>query len=147
MSTRWRPNPVIRPVAIGIVRRGEELLVEPVHDDAGGVLGWRPLGGGIEFGERAEDALRREFMEEAGLAIAEPTLLTVVENIYEHYGVRGHEVAFVFETAFAEAKAYEREVFGFQDGDGIACEGRWVDIGCFRGGAQRLFPAGLIDRL
>lgn len=49
-----------------------------VEDDAGITRGWRPLGGTIEFGERAADALRREMVEEIGQAIAEPTLLAVL---------------------------------------------------------------------
>jgi hypothetical protein len=28
MSTTWRPHPIIRPVAIGVVRRGDRLLIE-----------------------------------------------------------------------------------------------------------------------
>ena len=53
MSTVWRPKPCIRALAIGVVRRGEELLVVAVADDAGVIKGWRPLGGTIELGERA----------------------------------------------------------------------------------------------
>src|SRR5262245_42134260 len=88
MSTRWRPPQIVRPIAIGLVRRGEDLLVAAVQDDAGLIKGWRPLGGTIEFGERASAALQREFIEELGLAITEPQLLTLMEDLYEHHGVR-----------------------------------------------------------
>jgi hypothetical protein len=53
MSTVWRPKPFIRPVAIGVIRRGDELLVAAVADDGGTINGWRPPGGTIEPGERA----------------------------------------------------------------------------------------------
>ena len=53
-----------------LVRRGDELLLMVVRSDDGAIKGYRPLGGSIEFGERAADALKREFTEELGLAIA-----------------------------------------------------------------------------
>ena len=75
----WRPPSVVRLIAIGIVRRGDELLLMAVRSDDGAIKGYRPLGGSIEFGERAAEALKREFVEELGLAITEPVLLTVIE--------------------------------------------------------------------
>ncbi len=146
MSTQWRPPQFVRALAIGVIRRGPELLVAVVPDDFGAVTGWRPLGGSIEFGERAVETLRREFIEEMGEAITEPRLLAVMENLYEHHGARGHDLAMVFDTGFARAEAYRREVFEFRDG-GVDCQARWVDIGRFRRGEQQLFPAGLLDRL
>lgn len=147
MSARWRPAQCIRPIAIGVIRRGAELLVGAVEDDAGRIKGWRPLGGGIEPGERAAEALRRELMEELGLAIAEPRLLAVIENLFEHHGTPGHEIVFVLDTAFRDAQAYQREAFNFSDGAGLACQARWMEIARFRAGEERLFPAELIDQL
>ena len=146
MSTVWRPPAYIRPLAVGIVRRGDQLLVMAVLDDAGAVVGWRPLGGSIEFGERAAAALQRELVEELGLAVGAPTLVKVLESFYEHHGAAGHEVVFVFEATFTDAAAYQRETFQFHDAgiDNTAC---WIAIERFRGGAERLFPAGLIDIL
>ena len=138
MSTTWRPPQLVRPLAIGIIRRGEGLLVAAVQDDAGAVKGWRPLGGSIEFGERAADTLRRELIEELGLAITEPKLLTLMENLYEHQGVLGHDIVLVFETAFEDAGAYSREEFRFSDG-GVECRAQWIDVGQFRRGAEQLF--------
>jgi ADP-ribose pyrophosphatase YjhB (NUDIX family) len=146
MSARWRPRQGIRPITIGIIRRGTEVLVFAVLDDAGGIKGWRPLGGGIEPGERAAEALRREIMEELGLAIAEPRLLAVIENIFEHHGVLGHEIVFVLETSFMDAQAYQREAFAFSDG-GLACRARWMDVARFRDGVERLFPVELVGKL
>lgn len=146
MSTTWRPHQHVRPLAIGIIRRGEELLVVAVQEDGGAIKGWRPLGGTIEFGERAADTLRREFVEELGLAITEPALLTVMESFYEHHGVRGHEVVFVFATAFADQAGYGCERFHFREGS-IDLKAEWIDIGRFRRGEAQLFPLGLIDRL
>jgi len=142
----WRPPSVVRPIAIGVVRRGEELLLMAVCDDGGAIKGWRPLGGTIEFGERAADTLKREFAEELGLAIAEPQLLTVLENLYTHQGTAGHEIVFVFDTRLADENAYRNDSFAFDDG-GVRNEVRWVPLARFKSGQDSLFPAGLLDHV
>ena len=72
----WRPPERIRVVAIGLVRRGGDLSVFDVADDAGRVYSVRPFGGGVAFGETAEQALHREFAEEleATIAVTGPPL-------------------------------------------------------------------------
>jgi len=122
----WRPPPIVRPIAIGIVWRGSELLLIAVRDDAGALIGWRPPGGTIEFGERAADALKREFLEELSEPITDPELLSVLENLCTHGGMPGHEIVLVFKTAFVDAAAYARERFEFNEGL-LAQEGRWID--------------------
>ena len=146
MSTVWRPKPFIRPVTIGVIRRGDELLVVAVADDTGTIKGWRPPGGTIELGERAAGALRRELMEELAEPITEPKLITVLESLYAHHGKQGHEIVFVFETAFAKAEAYRRANFQFRDA-GVDNTAQWIDLARFRSGQEQLFPAGLIEAL
>ena len=146
MSTTWRPQQSVRALAIGVIRRGSEILVAAVEDDAGVTRGWRPLGGTIEFGERAADALRREMVEEIGQAIAEPTPLAVLESFYEHHGAAGHEIVFVFEATFEDADAYRRERFEFAEGE-VMCRAEWIDLARFRSGDLNLFPRELLDRL
>jgi len=115
-----------------------------VTDDAGALKGWRPLGGSIKFGERAEDTLKREFQEELGQAITEPRLLCVLENLYEHAGHRGHEIVFVYEAAFVDHGAYATDRFTFVDGGPVHAE--WIERSAFDGEAL-LFPEGLATRL
>jgi ADP-ribose pyrophosphatase YjhB (NUDIX family) len=142
----WRPPSVVRPIAIGLVRRGDKLLLMVVRGDDGAIKGYRPLGGSIEFGERAADALKREFAEELGLAVTEPVLLTVLENLYTHHGAAGHEIVFVFETALADESAYRRDGFSYEDG-GVRNDVAWVALARFRAGEAELFPTGLLDHL
>ena len=93
----------IRPIALGVVRRGQEILVFDAYDSVKGQRFHRPLGGGIEFGERAADALARELHEETGFAFRVGRLLGVLESVFVHEGVPGHEIAFVFEAESEDA--------------------------------------------
>ncbi len=60
-----------RVIVVGLVRNDrDELLLTRMSDDRGVFPGqWGLTGGGIEPGERMEDALRREIREEVGLEI------------------------------------------------------------------------------
>jgi ADP-ribose pyrophosphatase YjhB (NUDIX family) len=142
----WRPPSIIRPIAIGLVLRGEELLLMAVPDGGDGIQGWRPVGGTIEFGERAADALKRGFLEELGLVIDDPTLLSVMENLYTHNDAVGHEIVLVFEAKLVDAAQYDRETFSFGDG-GNRNEVRWVALSRFVRRKAVLFPVGLLDVL
>lgn len=60
--------PRLAPVCIGLVRRGEELLLARSPHFAPGV--YSALAGFVEAGETLEDCLRREIREEVGIEIA-----------------------------------------------------------------------------
>jgi hypothetical protein len=47
--TGWKPPQYLRPMALGIARRGNALLVFRVIDASGQRKGARPLGGQIEL--------------------------------------------------------------------------------------------------
>jgi ADP-ribose pyrophosphatase YjhB (NUDIX family) len=113
-----------------------------VRDDQGRITGWRPPGGGIEFGEPAERALTRELLEELGEPVVCGRRVCVLENIFRHEGSPGHEVVFVFEVEFSNPSAYatERHVFIDQAG---ANEVVWRKTSDLSGGAEPLFPEGL----
>jgi 8-oxo-dGTP pyrophosphatase MutT (NUDIX family) len=145
-TTVWRPRPSIRPIALGVIWRGDELLLMAVRSDDGSLKGWRPLGGGIEFGERADQALRRELLEELGEPVEEPRFLATLENIYDHHGVTGHEIVFVFETGFADDGAYQKQQLGFTDG-GVHNDVAWVSFASLAAVDTNLYPAGLFKLL
>jgi ADP-ribose pyrophosphatase YjhB (NUDIX family) len=66
----------------------------------------RLLGGHVELGERALQAIHREIGEEIGQALTGVRLAGVVENIFDWDGTLGHEVVFVYTAAFADESAY-----------------------------------------
>jgi ADP-ribose pyrophosphatase YjhB (NUDIX family) len=120
----------IRPIAIGVVRRGSQILVFDAVDSVAGTRFHRPLGGGIEFGERAADAVARELLEETGYGVRVDGLLGVVENVFTHEGREHHEICFVFDARFQDPRAYERERFEISewiDGEEVRLPAIWVD--------------------
>jgi ADP-ribose pyrophosphatase YjhB (NUDIX family) len=86
----------IRNIAVGLIVRDGHVLAEesPATETHGAFL--RAIGGGIEFGERAAEALRREFQEELAVEVQDGGLLAVTENLFTLDGRRGHEVVHVF---------------------------------------------------
>lgn len=106
---------------------------------------YRAIGGGIEFGETAEAALRREFREELDCELDEVELLGVIENIFEYEGLPGHEIAHVFavRSSGLSAVPLDAELHILDEGSPV----RWIAISELRDGARPLFPSGAADYL
>lgn len=77
---------VIRIKALGLHWRGPRLLAFEVYDHEGRLKGVRPLGGGVEFGECAKDAVIREFKEEIDIEVSILAGPMVLENVFVHEG-------------------------------------------------------------
>jgi ADP-ribose pyrophosphatase YjhB (NUDIX family) len=132
-----------RVVAVGVARRGDEVLLEAFRDGPATTL-LRPPGGGVRFGERAADALRREILEELGEVVRTGSLLTVVEDVFEHEGRSGHEIVFVFAMEFEDPSVYGRDVVVARDHGDIDVPLRWHPIaGLADDGPGPLCPPGL----
>ena len=137
----------IRPLALALFRRGDgAILVVPGFDPVKQQRFYRPLGGGIEFGERAEDAARREIREELGAEIDGLKLLGVFENIFTYLGQPGHELVWLYEARFTDPALYSRDVIE-ADESGARFEVHWVRPDVFVHGEAPLYPDGLLELL
>jgi 8-oxo-dGTP pyrophosphatase MutT (NUDIX family) len=134
----------IRPIALGVIWRGDALLVFEGRDELKDEVYYRPLGGGIEFGEASHDTLKREFVEELAADVTVGERIGVLENVYTWRGRQGHEIAFMFAAEFSDPGLYSREEFKILDDPAIA---RWVDFADFRDGGKILYPRGLTELL
>ena len=59
----------IRPIVLGIAKINNKILVSEGYDKIKEQTFYRCLGGGIEFLETSQEALKREFKEELGIEI------------------------------------------------------------------------------
>jgi ADP-ribose pyrophosphatase YjhB (NUDIX family) len=105
----------IRVLALAAVRRGDELLVEDGHDPVKDEHYLRLLGGGVDFGERGEDAVRRELHEEIGVELTDVRYLGAVENLFTFLGRPDHEICLLFAARFADDSLYEQDRFAGVD--------------------------------
>jgi 8-oxo-dGTP pyrophosphatase MutT (NUDIX family) len=141
----WRD---IRPVALSLLTRDDELLVFEYHDAAAGETFYRPPGGGIEFGESAADAAEREFAEELGWDVRASDRLAVLENRFTFEGTDGHEYALVYSVEPSDDAVYEREEFVATETGGEEYRVVWKPLDAFRAeDGPPLYPDGLLSAL
>lgn len=136
----------IRPLALCIFHHQGKILVNQFHDDENHRTLYRPLGGGIEFGERSADAVVREVQEELGLSIHNVRLLGTLESLFTYAGKPGHEIVQVYDARFDDERVYERPAIEGHESDGAAFTAKWRDSTDF-GPASPLVPEGLHDLL
>ena len=72
----------IRPLALCVFRRGDKIMVARGHDAVKDQTFYRPIGGGINFGERGADAVIREVREELDAEVVDVVYLGAFENIF-----------------------------------------------------------------
>lgn len=132
--------PSIRNIAVGLPLKQGHVLVLEGRDHVRGRDFLRAIGGGIEFGEPADEALHREFMEELGMQLEAVRLLGVRENIFVYEGVAGHEIAHIFAVQSAELDAVplDAELHVLDEGSPV----RWVPVEEILDGRRLLFPHG-----
>jgi len=115
------------------------------HDSTKGETFYRPLGGGIDFGETADVAVRRELREELDVELLDVRLLGVLENLFHAFGRDGHEIVFVYDCRLADRSVYERDTVG-EILDDAGTKVMWRPLSSFHKGSP-LYPAGLADML
>lgn len=118
----------IRPMTVAIIRNDQgKILVSPGFDKIKQETFYRLLGGGIDFGETSEVALKREFQEELNAEITNCQLLGVIENIFSYEGEDGHEICFIYSADFVDSSMYQQSEFKIIDSKD---EGRviWLDL-------------------
>ena len=70
---------------------------------------WDPGGGGLEFGEKLQDALHREIKEEYGTDIIKAEFLGFREAFRDHQGQKTHWISFDFKVHIDREKVINLE--------------------------------------
>jgi ADP-ribose pyrophosphatase YjhB (NUDIX family) len=135
----------VRALAIGVIRRDDDcILVFEGQDTLLGKTFYRPLGGGIEFGELGHQALVREIHEEVGVAISVVRQLGTLESIFTYQGRPGHEIVLAYEARFEAEGLYSQDTWQGRQDDGSPLCVLWKALAAFREGRALLYPDGLL---
>lgn len=138
----------IRPIVLCIFRKGRRILVHEGYDPVKDQRFYRPLGGGIEFGEQSRDTAVREMQEELDAEICNLRYLGTLENIFSYDGSPGHEIVLLYEADFTDPSLYGQEAPQAVEIDGSPIKTVWLDLDSLSGdGTPPLYPDGLRDLL
>jgi 8-oxo-dGTP pyrophosphatase MutT (NUDIX family) len=138
-------SPRIRPIAVCYCESEGKVLLEEGYDAVKDQRFFRAIGGGIEFGETAEAAVRREWMEELGAELGEVRLLQVVENIFEYEGRPGHEIVFMLEGAPRDTGRFQAQRMEITESTGLVHRLSWVPIEDMANGRVTVYPRALCE--
>lgn len=138
----------IRPIAICLFRRGNRILVSEGFDTIKQNYYYRPLGGGIEYGESSRETVAREIREELGVEIENLRLFGVLENIFIYEGRQGHEIVFVFDAEFANKSLDElEEIDGYEQEADVRFKASWKSLNEIEASGGKLVPKDLATML
>jgi 8-oxo-dGTP pyrophosphatase MutT (NUDIX family) len=138
------PSGKIRPIVLCLFRHRDRILVSRDYDSVKMDYYYRPLGGGIEFGETSRDAIIREIREELGAEIENVTWLGMLENIFTLEGAPGHEIVLIYDATFVDRSLYEQDhLIGHEHEIGSSFVAEWRSLDDLQRGPARLVPEGL----
>lgn len=118
----------IRIKALAWIEDKGFLFVVKMHDSVKEDDYYRPVGGSVEFGERAHEAVIREVQEELNTEIALIAPPFVVENLFTCDGKAGHEVDFLFPARFTDIGFYQHKIYDLVEANGDKAEAMWIPI-------------------
>ena len=127
----------IRPVVLGLAIKNNKLLVSEGFDKIKNETFYRCLGGGIEFLEKSEEALKREFLEEINISITVKDFLGISENIFTYQGKKAHELILFYSIEISDENYQEEYIVTDDHGKTVA---KWIDINEFKNKNKILYP-------
>ena len=127
----------IRPVVLGLAIKNNKLLVSEGFDKIKNETFYRCLGGGIEFLEKSEEALKREFLEEINISITVKDFLGISENIFTYQGKKAHELILFYSIEISDENYQEEYIVTDDHSKTVA---KWIDIDEFKNKNKILYP-------
>lgn len=134
----------IRFLVLGLIKDRDRAFLSEGYDTTKQEYFYRALGGGVEFGEKSYDALKREFQEELDAELTNIRYLTCLESLFSFNGQPGHEVIQLYQCDFADPKFYTIEEITFNEGKRQKIA-RWVDLEKCRSGELKVVPEPMVE--
>ncbi|MGD6874287.1 NUDIX hydrolase [Sutcliffiella horikoshii] len=137
-----------RANTLGIIVNDNYILLEEQEGTHSKGIGsyYRPIGGTIEFGERSNETLVREFTEELGVDVVVKGYISCIENIFKIDEVVGHEITQIYLVNFKDRNLYQQEYFTVSEGNKITYA-KWISKEEIFSGEKVLYPNGLTELL
>ena len=127
----------IRPVVLGIAIKNGKILVSEGYDKVKKQTFYRCLGGGIEFLETSQEALKREYKEELGIDIIVEEFCGISENIFTYQGKNAHELILFYNIKIQDKDV--REKYYIID-DNCESDAYWIDVNEFKNNKKIIYP-------
>jgi len=122
-----------------VIEHDGKLLAGKGYDEAKDEHFYRLLGGGVNFQETTEEAIRREIKEELDSEIEDLRLLDTVENIFEYNGEKGHEICFIYDGELANTSLFNKEKIHIVE-ETYEFDAHWVPVREFLEKDAQLYP-------
>jgi ADP-ribose pyrophosphatase YjhB (NUDIX family) len=137
-----------RANSLGLIMKENHILLEEQEGKHSKGIGlyYRPIGGTIQFGERSDEALTREFFEELRVEIKIIRYLACLENIFRIGENIGHEITQLYLVEFKDKSLYQKECFTVIEGSKIT-KAKWIPLEDIFKGSKTLYPNGLSELL
>jgi ADP-ribose pyrophosphatase YjhB (NUDIX family) len=129
----------IRLKAMCLFTHEGKTLASKGHDDKKDEIFYRVIGGSVDFGEKTEEAVRREVKEELGCEVENLELVKVVENIFEYNGIPGHEVVFLYKGNLSNKTLYKQDKIHIIE-PYAEFDAEWVPVEDIVSGKAILYP-------
>lgn len=136
----------MRAIALCLLQHNDRLLLQEFWHEFEQYTYYRPPGGGIEHGERAEQAVRREMREELDTELEDVRLLEVFENLFRYGERQHHEIVFLFEARLVGERLLANDRIAINE-NGNLRTGVWMPIPRLRRQEVVLYPEALRNRL
>ncbi|EKU55253.1 NUDIX domain protein [Acinetobacter sp. WC-323] len=133
----------IKTKALCIFRYQDKVLLSQGYDPSKDEIYFRPIGGGIEFGETSTQAIAREVFEEIQQQIRKSRLLGVLENLFTFDGQQGHEIVFVYEAEFIDPHIYKQHHIQGCETNGHTYIAQWLSREQIALNQYPVYPKGI----
>lgn len=131
----------IRPLAIALIKNSKgQFLLHEARDTVKNETFYRPLGGGIEFGEKGQETLAREFREEINQELKSIRYIHTFENIFTYEGQPGHQIILLYSAEFVSGI---KESYPIIEGGKAIGAAVWRSLEEILEKNEKLYPVGV----